>query len=73
MQANASDLDTERSKRLAQIEAKEAAARAADDAARDKTSGSTTTFSTHLRQKVGDMGLADRLGRNRQALVRDDE
>ncbi|EPE08360.1 pre-mrna-splicing factor cwc25 [Ophiostoma piceae UAMH 11346] len=74
MQANASDLDSERSKRLAEIAAKEAAARAADDEARDKASGSATTaFSTNLRQKVGDMGLADRLGRNRQGLQRDDD
>ena len=74
MQANASDLDSDRSKRLAEIAAKEAAARAADDAARDKAAGSATTaFSTNLRQKVGDMGLADRLGRSRQGLQRDDD
>ncbi|KIH91632.1 pre-mRNA-splicing factor cwc25 [Sporothrix brasiliensis 5110] len=82
MQANAADLAKERETRLAEIEATEAAAREADDRARADDAklragtgagAMTSSFSTNLRKKVGNMGLAESLGRSRQGLQRDED
>lgn len=82
MQSNAADLAKERETRLADIAAKEEAARAADEKARAEdaklTAGTgagamTSSFSTNLRKRVGDMGLAESLGRSRQGLQRDED
>ncbi|CAK7246074.1 MAG: RNA-splicing factor [Sporothrix thermara] len=78
MQSNAADLAKERQTRLAEIEAKESAAREADEKARAEDAkltggGMTTSFGTNLRKKAGDMDLSERLGRSRQGLQRDED
>ncbi|KAF6842571.1 hypothetical protein CMUS01_02950 [Colletotrichum musicola] len=75
MQAAASDLDTDRDRRLAALEAQEKAAREADDQAREKSSkyGGDRQFVNGLHRKAGNMGLAERIGRGRQGLQRDDD
>ncbi|KAF0323625.1 hypothetical protein GQ607_009071 [Colletotrichum asianum] len=74
MQAAASDLDTERDRRLAALEAQEKAARDADNQAREKSSKyGDRQFVNGLHRKAGNLGLAERLGRGRQGLQRDDD
>ncbi|EQB47380.1 hypothetical protein CGLO_13467 [Colletotrichum gloeosporioides Cg-14] len=74
MQAAASDLDTDRDRRLAALEAQEKAARDADNQARDKSSKyGDRQFVNGLHRKAGNLGLAERLGRGRQGLQRDDD
>ncbi|KAI8308886.1 Pre-mRNA-splicing factor CWC25 [Colletotrichum sp. SAR11_59] len=74
MQAAASDLDTDRDRRLAALEAQEKAARDADNQAREKSSKyGDRQFVNGLHRKAGNLGLAERLGRGRQGLQRDDD
>ncbi|KAI8284044.1 hypothetical protein K4K60_002206 [Colletotrichum sp. SAR11_57] len=74
MQAAASDLDTDRDRRLAALEAQEKAAREADNQAREKSSKyGDRQFVNGLHRKAGNLGLAERLGRGRQGLQRDDD
>lgn len=75
MQAAASDLDTDRDRRLAALEAQEKAAREADDQARERSSkyGGDRQFVNGLHRKAGNMGLAERIGRGRQGFQRDDD
>ncbi|KAH0424174.1 pre-mRNA-splicing factor cwc25 [Colletotrichum camelliae] len=74
MQAAASDLDTDRDRRLAALEAQEKAAREADDQAREKSSKyGDRQFVNGLHRKAGNLGLAERIGRGRQGLQRDDD
>lgn len=75
MQAAASHLDTDRDRRLAALEAEEKAAREADDQARQRSSkyGGDRQFVNGLHRKAGGMGLAERIGRGRQGLQRDDD
>lgn len=74
MQQDASALDEDREKRLAALAEREEAARDAEDNARAKSSkyGDKGDFVNGLHRKAGDMGLADRIGRGRQGLQRDD-
>jgi hypothetical protein len=74
MQQDASALDEDREKRLAALAEQEKAARDAEDKARAKSSkyGDKGDFVNGLHRKAGDMGLADRIGRGRQGLQRDD-
>ncbi|CAI0649761.1 unnamed protein product [Colletotrichum noveboracense] len=74
MQAAASDLDTDRDRHLAALEAQEKAAREADNQAREKSSKyGDRQFVNGLHRKAGNLGLAERLGRGRQGLQRDDD
>lgn len=74
MQEDASALDQDREKRLAALAEKEKIDRDADEAARVKSSkySDKADFVNGMHQKVGSMGLADRIGRGRQGLQRDD-
>lgn len=75
MQQDASKLDIDREKRLAALAEQEKADRGAEDRARAKSSKYTDkgAFINGLHQKAGDKGLADRIGRGRQGLQKDDE
>lgn len=74
MQQDASALDQDREKRLAAIAQQEQDRREAEDKARAKSSKYTdkADFISGMQRKVGDMGLADRIGRGRQGLVVED-
>jgi len=75
MQQDASHLDVEREKRLAALAVQERAQREAEDRARERSSkyGDKGDFVSGLHRKAGDMGLAERIGRGRQGLQKDDE
>ncbi|KAK1487689.1 hypothetical protein CTAM01_11722 [Colletotrichum tamarilloi] len=74
MQAAASDLDTDRERRLAALEERENAARQADDQARERLSKfGDRQFVNSLHRKAGNMSLGERMGRSRQGLQRDDD
>jgi len=75
MQQDASTLDEAREKRLAALAEREKADREAEDRARAKSSkyGDKGDFINGLHRKAGDMGLADRIGRGRQGLQKDEE
>ncbi|TPX07755.1 uncharacterized protein E0L32_010547 [Thyridium curvatum] len=74
MQDAASDLDQDRERRLADIEQRERAEREADEQARQKDSKyGDRAFANGLHRKAGDMALADRIGRSRQGLQKDDD
>jgi hypothetical protein len=74
MQQDASALDQDREKRLAAIAAQEKLDREADERSRAQSSkyGDKADFVRGMHNKVGDMGLADRVGRGRQGFVRDE-
>ncbi|OBT79253.1 hypothetical protein VF21_01856 [Pseudogymnoascus sp. 05NY08] len=74
MQEDASALDQDREKRLAALAEKEKIDRDKDEAARVKSArySDKADFVNGMHQKVGSMGLADRIGRGRQGLQRDD-
>lgn len=74
MQEDASALDQDREKRLAALAEKEKIDREADEQSRLKSSkySDKADFVNGMHQKVGAMGLADRIGRGRQGLQRDD-
>lgn len=74
MQNDATDLDKAREARLAALAEKEQAAREADDRARatsQKFGG--RDFANKLHNSAGNGTLADRIGRGRQGLQRDDD
>ncbi|OLN96446.1 Pre-mRNA-splicing factor CWC25 [Colletotrichum chlorophyti] len=74
MQAAASDLDTDRVRRLAALEAQEKAARDADDQARQRSSKyGDRDFVNGLHRKAGNMSLGERMGRSWQGLQRDED
>ncbi|WYZ39631.1 hypothetical protein EsH8_III_001545 [Colletotrichum jinshuiense] len=74
MQAAASELDTDRDRRLAALEAQEKAARENDDRARERSSKyGDREFVNGLHRKAGNMSLGERMGRGRQGLQRDDD
>lgn len=75
MQDAASSLDEARESRLAALAAKDKAEREADDRAREKASkyGDDRAFAKNLHRSVGEKSLADRVGRGRQNLQRDDD
>ncbi|KFY32362.1 hypothetical protein V493_00272 [Pseudogymnoascus sp. VKM F-4281 (FW-2241)] len=74
MQEDASALDQDREKRLAALAEQEKIDRDADEISRAKSSkySDRADFVNGMHQKVGSMGLADRIGRARQGLQRDD-
>ena len=74
MQEDASALDQDREKRLAALAEKEKIDRDADEMARVKSSkySDKADFVNGMHAQVGSMGLADRIGRGRQGLQRDD-
>lgn len=69
MQNAATDLDKAREERLAALAEKEKAAREEDDRARSRGG----KFTTKLHNLASNETLADRLGRGRQGLQRDDD
>ncbi|KUI73374.1 Pre-mRNA-splicing factor CWC25 [Cytospora mali] len=74
MQNDATDLDRAREARLAALAEKEKADREADDRARaeaNKYGG--RQFANKLHNAAGNQSLADRIGRGRQGLQRDDD
>ncbi|TDZ74992.1 Pre-mRNA-splicing factor CWC25 [Colletotrichum trifolii] len=73
MQAAATELDSDRDRRLAALEARDKALREADDQARERSSkyGGDRQFANGLHRKAGNLGLAERIGRGRQGLQRD--
>ncbi|KAK2006770.1 hypothetical protein LZ32DRAFT_75638 [Colletotrichum eremochloae] len=74
MQAAASDLDSDRVRRLAALEEREKAARDADSQARERSSKyGDREFVNGLHRKAGNMSLGERMGRGRQGLQRDDD
>jgi hypothetical protein len=73
MQANASELEADRTKRLAQLEKKEKADAEAEERARlrnHRLSG-RASFLNQANRKVSEMDLGERINRGRQGLVRD--
>lgn len=74
MQQDASTLDVDRERRLAALAEQEKIDREAEDNARAKSSkySDKADFVNGMHLKVGSMGLADRIGRGRQGLQRDD-
>ena len=73
MQQDASSLDADREKRLAVLAEQEKADREAEDKSRAKRGGDRGDFINGLHRRAGDMGLADRIGRGRQGLQKDDD
>ncbi|KAJ9137371.1 Pre-mRNA splicing factor and CIR domain protein [Coniochaeta hoffmannii] len=76
MQSAASELDIDRERRLKALEEAERAAREAEEKARQRSSkiGGDRHFMNGLQLKAtGDMDLADRLGRGKKGLVRDED
>ncbi|KAL3420470.1 hypothetical protein PVAG01_08969 [Phlyctema vagabunda] len=75
MQQDASSLDVDREKRLAALAEREKGDREAEELSRAKSSkyGDKGDFINGLHRKAGDMGLADRIGRGRQGLQKDDD
>ncbi|KAJ4386278.1 RNA-splicing factor [Gnomoniopsis smithogilvyi] len=74
MQDAATDLDRVREERLAALAEKEQAERKADDEARAKSQKyGGRDFSNKLHNSAGNESLADRIGRGRQGLQRDDD
>lgn len=74
MQQNASTLDVDREKRLTALAEREKEDREAEDNARAKASrnGDKGEFMRNMNRKAGELGLADRIGRGRQGLQKDD-
>jgi len=66
MQQDASDLDQQRERRLAELAAREKAAIERDDAARARNAkyGGRADFVSNFHKKAGDMSLGERMGRN---------
>jgi hypothetical protein len=75
MQSAATELDQDREKRLKMIEEAERAAREADEKARQRNTkvGGDMHFVNSLHRKAGDIDLAERLGRGKGGLVRDED
>jgi hypothetical protein len=76
MQQDASKLDLDREKRLAALAEKEKADREAEDKARTQSSkygDKRADFVSALHRKAADGGLAERIGRGRQGLQKDDD
>ncbi|KAE8440834.1 hypothetical protein EG329_006396 [Mollisiaceae sp. DMI_Dod_QoI] len=75
MQQDASKLDVDREKRLAALAEQEKATRELEDKARAKSSkyGDKGDFVNNLHRKAGEISLADRIGRGKQGLMKDDE
>lgn len=75
MQQDASKLDVDRENRLAALAEQEKADREAEDRARAMSSkyGEKGDFMNGINRKAGDISLADRIGRGRQGLQKDDE
>lgn len=73
MQQAASDLDQDREKRIAAIEAQEKMDREADEIARSKSAkyGGKGDFVNGLNRKAGAIDLGERMRRNHRALERD--
>lgn len=73
MQQAASDLDLDREKRIAAMEAREKAEREADDAARAKAArhGGKGDFVHGLNRQAGELGLGERVRRGRGGMERD--
>lgn len=74
MQDAATDLDKVREERLAALAEKEQTERKADDEARAKSQKyGGRDFANRLHNSAGNESLADRIGRGRQGLQRDDD
>ncbi|EJT71074.1 hypothetical protein GGTG_12095 [Gaeumannomyces tritici R3-111a-1] len=75
MQEAASELDQDRQRRLAKIEARERDEREADSQARmqDNRQGGGRAFVNGLHRKAGEMSLSDRIGRSKRGLQKDEE
>jgi hypothetical protein len=75
MQEAASNLDKDRDRRLTALDDAERQEREADDKARQRSAkyGGDRHFMNGLHRKAGDMNLAERIGRGRQGLQRDED
>jgi hypothetical protein len=75
MQNAASKLDEDRERRLEALEKQENTIREAEDRRREAAArqGADREFVNGLHRKAGHMGLAERIGRGRQGLIRDDD
>ncbi|KAF4457785.1 Pre-mRNA-splicing factor CWC25 [Fusarium austroafricanum] len=71
MQSAATELDDDRSKRLAMLEEREQAAREADNKARER--GGDRGFVNKLHQQAGHKGLGERMGGARRGYQKDDD
>ncbi|KAI6781873.1 uncharacterized protein J7T54_005083 [Emericellopsis cladophorae] len=71
MQSAATDLDQDRVQRLAAIEERERQAREQD--ARGRERGGDRGFVNGLHKQAGNLNLADRVGRGRQGIERDED
>jgi len=71
MQSNASSLDADRAKRLAQLAEKEKTDAAAEEEARMRNNkyGGRAQFLNQAHRQAGEMDLGERVGRSRQGLV----
>ncbi|KAJ4150277.1 hypothetical protein LMH87_011034 [Akanthomyces muscarius] len=67
----ASELDQDRSDRLAAIDEKDRLARDADDKARERNGD--RAFANGLHQQAGDLDLGARMGRNKHGFQKDDD
>ncbi|POS84136.1 hypothetical protein EPUL_003805, partial [Erysiphe pulchra] len=72
MQQDASKLDLDREKRLAALEKQEKLEQEAEERARVKSSryGGKGDFVNKIHLKASDMSLADRIGRNKQGMIK---
>ena len=68
MQSNADDLDVSRTQRLKAIEEQERREREAEERAREKSGkwGGKGDFVAGMQRKAGEMGLGERMRRERQ-------
>jgi hypothetical protein len=76
MQQAANDLDKDREQRLAAIAEREAAQKAVDDAARERShkTGGSASFMRGIRQQAGEMSLGEKMRRGGGAgLSKDDD
>lgn len=75
MQQNAEELDEVRATRIKATEARDRAAREAEEAARAESSkyGGRGAFVNNLNRSAGELNLSDRLQRGRRNIERDQE
>lgn len=75
MQQDATELDHQRERRLAELAERERADRERDDAARARNAkyGGRADFVDRFHKKAGDMTLGQRMGRNGVSQKADDE
>ena len=75
MQQDASELEQQRERKLAEVGEREREDRERDDASRAKTAkyGGRADFVNKINKTAGDLALGDRIGRNGTSRRMDDE